>query len=355
MLTETISIRIQKTSESRLAAFDFNNLAFGKNYSDHMFIAEYGNGHWESAEIVPYGNLQFTPAMSSLHYGQAIFEGFKAYRDNNGQINIFRPRDNWKRLNISSGRMAMPEIPEELFMEGLTQLVSLDKEWVPSLPSTSLYIRPVMFGTEEYIGLKPSDSYMLSIITGPVEKVYHDPLKVLVETEYTRAEAGGTGFVKAAGNYGRSLLPTRYALEKGYHQLIWTDAKHHRYIEESGTMNVMFVIDDILITPPSGITILNGITRDSVLTLAQDIGIKTEVRRITVDEITEASDKGILKEAFGVGTAATIAPIKIIGYNGKDYKLPSLSDKHFSKRIALEMDKIQRGISEDKHKWMYPV
>jgi branched-chain amino acid aminotransferase len=353
MITTT-SIDIKKVSASRLSEVDFSNLAFGKSYSDHMFIAGYKNNRWDSASIVPYDKIQFTPAMSALHYGQAIFEGFKAYRNSKGEIRIFRPQDNLRRMNKSAARMAMPEIPEEIFMEGLSRLVDLDRDWVPSGAGTSLYIRPVMFGTEEHVGVKPSDTYILAIITGPVGKYYNVPLKVLVETDYTRSGPGGVGYVKAAGNYGRSLLPAKLAQEKGYHQLIWTDSKDHRYIEESGTMNVAFVINSVLITPPAGNTILEGITRDSILTLAKDAGIKTEVRRIAIDEVIDAISGNQLQEAFGAGTAATIAHIVTIGYNGKDYALPPYTENSVSGIISNELDKIWYG-DEDRYDWMWKI
>jgi branched-chain amino acid aminotransferase len=250
--------------------------------------------------------------------------------------------------------MAMPEIPEEMFMEGLIRLIDLDRDWVPSGAGTSLYIRPVMFGTEEHVGVKPSDTYMLAIITGPVGKYYNVPLKVLVETEYTRSGPGGVGFVKAAGNYGRSLLPAKLAQEKGYHQLIWTDSQHHRYIEESGTMNVAFVINNVLITPPAGSTILEGITRASILTIAKDAGIKTEVRRIAIDEVMDALACDQLQEAFGAGTAATIAHIVTIGYNGKDFALPDRTENAVSGIISRALDKIWYG-DEDRHGWMWKL
>lgn len=353
-MLKAASIHIKKASASRLSGVDFNNLSFGKVYSDHMFIAEYKNNEWNSGQIVPYDNIQFTPALSALHYGQAIFEGFKAYRNTKGEVRMFRPLDNQRRLNKSAARMAMPEIPEEIFMEGLTRLIDLDRDWVPSAEDTSLYIRPVMFGTEEHIGLKPSDSYMLAIITGPVSKLYNVPVKVLVETEYTRAGPGGVGFAKAAGNYGRSLFPAKLAREKGYHQVIWTDAQHHRYIEEAGSMNVVFVIDNVLVTPPAGTTILEGITRESILTIAKDLGIKSEVRRIAIDEVIDALSENRLREAFGAGTAAVVAPILTIGYNGKDYALPAYTENSISGLISKELAKIWYG-EEDKFGWMWKV
>ncbi len=353
-MNQTTPIAIQKVTTSGISRVDFSKLSFGKVYADHMFLAEYKEREWNSARIVPYGKIEFTPAMSALHYGQSVFEGFKVYRNRRGEVRIFRPLDNLKRMNKSALRMSMPEIPEELFMDGLTRLIDLDRDWVPSVQGTSLYVRPVMFGTEEYLGVKPSDSYMLAVFTSPVGRYYSEPLKVLVETDYTRADPGGVGYVKAAGNYGRSLLPARLAREKGYHQLIWTDSKDHRYVEESGTMNVFFVLNNALVTPPAGKTILEGITRDSILTIAADKGIKTEVRSIALDEVMDAISKNQLQEVFGAGTAATIAPVETIGYNGKDYVLPPIQGKSISGILGRELEKIWYG-EEDKFGWMVKI
>jgi branched-chain amino acid aminotransferase len=293
--------------------------------------------------------------MSAIHYGQAIFEGMKAYRFVNGDVYLFRPLDNFRRMNSSSERMAMPLLPEEMFMEGLLQLVRLDKKWVPSAEGCSLYIRPVYFATEEHIGVKISDDYMFIILTCPVGAYYSQPLKVLVETKYTRAVPGGVGYTKTAGNYGRSHLPTKLAYQKGYQQVLWTDGYSHKYIEESGTMNVMFVIDDVLVTPDLHDTILAGITRDSVLTIARDWKIKVEERRISIDELLTAHKKGTLQEIFGVGTAATIAPISLFGYNDKDYQLPPISENSLGARFKKELDNIRYGKIPDKYGWMYKV
>ncbi|HEY6159984.1 MAG TPA: branched-chain amino acid aminotransferase [Bacteroidia bacterium] len=353
--TEAIRIDIRKTPKSRISELDINNLVFGRLFSDHMFVADYRNGHWDTASIVPYDKIPMSPSMSALHYGQAIFEGLKAYKNDKGEVLISRPDANLRRMNISCERMAMPPVPEELFMEGLTQLISLDRDWIPNAPGASLYIRPFMFSTDEYIGVKPSETYKFIIFTAPVAAYYNAPLKVLVETSYIRAVEGGIGFVKAAGNYGRSLFPTQLAQQRGYQQIIWTDARNHRFIEESGTMNVMFVIDDIVITPPIGDTILAGITRDSVLTLARDWGYRVQERKISIDEVTAAHQKGTLQEAFGVGTAATIAHISTIGFEGKDYELPPVPERIFSNHVARELDNIRRGKSADKHGWMLRV
>ncbi len=353
--TDTMHIDVKKAKRSRLSEIDWKKLGFGNYFSDHMFISEYSGGQWKNARILPYGNFEVSPALSALHYGQSIFEGMKAYRHADGNIYMFRPLDNFKRLNVSAERMAMPSIPEELFLEGLSQLIRLDSNWVPKEEGCSLYIRPVFFATEEHIGVKISETYDLIIMTSPVSAYYSQPLKVLVETKYTRAVPGGVGFAKTAGNYGRSHYPTRLAQQQGYNQLIWTDGYEHKYLEESGTMNVMCVINGTLITPGLHDTILAGITRDSVITVAKDLGIKVEERKISVDELVEAHAKGKLQEIFGAGTAATIAPISLFGYNGKDHELPPITDTNLGSRIKKELDNIRTGKSADKHGWMYKL
>jgi branched-chain amino acid aminotransferase len=355
MLQTALKIDVRKTSKSRISELDMKNLQFGKYFSDHMFVAEYADGEWKSASIMPYGKMEISPANSAFHYGQAIFEGMKAYRSEDGSVNLFRPEANWRRLNISAERMAMPNVAEEMFMEGLTKLIQMDSAWVPADKGTALYIRPFMISTDEYIGVKPSDTYKFIIITSPVAAYYNAPVRVLVETNYIRAVEGGIGFVKAAGNYGRSLFPTKLAQQRGYQQIIWTDARNHRFLEESGTMNAMFMIDDILITPPLGDTILAGITRDSVLTLARDWGYRVQERKISIDEVLDAHKKRTLQEAFGTGTAATIAHISGIGFEGRDYELPPVEERIFSNRVAVELENIRKGRSEDRHNWVYQI
>ncbi|MFM2018394.1 MAG: hypothetical protein RL007_2050 [Bacteroidota bacterium] len=355
MNTGTLNINIKKTQQSRLPGLDINNLPFGKVFSDHMFVAEYADGEWKKSEILPFGDLHLSPASSMMHYGQAIFEGMKCYRADNGDVLLFRPIENQKRLNVSAQRMAMPVVPEEVFMEGLVELLRLDQNWIPTGDGRSLYIRPFLIATDDYIGVKPSDTYKFLIITTPVGAYYDHPLKVKVEKTYFRAVEGGVGFVKASGNYGRSLYPTSLAKKDGYDQLIWTDAREHKYVEESGTMNLMFVIGDTLITPKLGDTILAGITRDSVLTLARDWGMKVEERKVSIDEILDAYRSGNLREAFGTGTAATIAHISNIGFEGEDFELPQLTPECFSVRVAKAMDDVRRARIEDKHGWVYRV
>lgn len=351
-MVDTQKIAIQRTKQSRLSEVDFNNIPFGKIYTDHMFMADYRKGEWQNLRIVPYGYMPISPATPALHYGQSIFEGMKAIRNDAGETLVFRPLDNWKRLNISAERMCMPELPEDLFMESLATLIDLDRAWIPSSPGSSLYIRPFMFSADEYIGIRPSEDFTFMIILCPVGSYYSTPVKVRIETHYTRAVAGGTGYAKAGGNYGGAIYPAKLAQSKGYHQLIWTDGKNHEYIEESGTMNVMFVINDTLVTPALSDSILAGITRDSVLKLAASWGMKVEERKVSVKELIDGLEKGIVTEAFGAGTAATIANIELIGYNDKDYYLPPVEGRKFSKRILAELDAIKRGDQPDPFGWV---
>ncbi|MGB3468870.1 MAG: branched-chain amino acid aminotransferase [Cyclobacteriaceae bacterium] len=354
-MTDTIDITINEISESRISEFDQDNLVFGKTYSDHMFVADYVDGEWKDFRIEPYGNLNISPANSALHYGQSIFEGLKAHKSPEGDVLVFRPERNAARLNRSAERMCIPELPEEIFMQGLHELLKLDKNWVPDRPGTSLYIRPFIFAMDPYIGIKPSETYKFMIFTAPVGAYYSEPVRVKIETEYTRASEGGTGAAKTAGNYAAALYPAVQNQKNGYHQLIWTDGKTHEYIEESGTMNVLFYINDTLLTAPTGDTILNGITRDSVLTLAREWGLNVEERPIKVEEIVNAAKNGTLKEAFGAGTAATIAHIKTIGHNGVDYDLPAIDENSLGARLMKELSAIKTGETSDKHNWIFKI
>lgn len=351
----TIHIDVNKAKKSRVNDQDINHVPFGKVFTDHMFVAEYEDGKWTKCHIEPYGSISMSYATCSLHYGQTIFEGMKAYRTANNETLLFRPYENFKRLNKSAERMAMPEVPEEIFMGGLTELLKLDKEWVPTDEFGSLYIRPFIIATDEAIGVRPAESYKFIIIMAPAGKYYAEPLKVLVERSYFRAVEGGVGFVKVGGNYGRSLYPTKLAQQKGYQQVIWTDSKTHQYVEESGTMNLMFVIGDTVITPGLSDTILAGITRDTVLKLAKAWGYKVEERKVSIPEILEAHAKGTLKEAFGTGTAATIAQIITIGCDGTDYQLPPVAERKFSTRVDDTLRAIRKGKVADEFGWMEKV
>ncbi len=354
MNTAISDIKIKKIAQSRIHEVDFDNIKFGREFSDHMFTMEYKDGTWQNLEIKPYQNLSFSPAMSALHYGQSIFEGLKAYRKGD-DVFMFRAKDNFARMNRSAHRMCIPEIPEELVHHALKQLLTIDANWVPGGEESSLYIRPFLFATDEYVGIKPSATYKFIIFTCPVGSYYTEPLKVKVETEYTRAAQGGVGEAKCAGNYAASLYPAKQAQENGYHQLVWTDGKEHKYIEESGTMNIMFIIGNKLISPNLSGAILPGITRNSVLTLAKDWGYEVEERPVTVDEIIKAAQTGELKEAFGAGTAATIAQIALIGHEGIDYKLPAIETREFSNRVYDFLNNLKRGNETDKWGWIEKI
>ncbi|MBX0290804.1 branched-chain amino acid aminotransferase [Hymenobacter sp. HSC-4F20] len=354
-MLDTFTIPTQRTTASRLPAVDFDQLEFGKTFSDHMLVVDYHDGEWQEPQIIPYGDMPVSPANSALHYGQAIFEGMKAYKNQQGEIYIFRPYDNLNRLNLSAERMCMPTVPEEIFMQGLSQLIRLDAEWVPSFPGSALYIRPFMFATDGLLGVRPSDSYRFMIITCPVGLYYNKPLRVRFEEKYVRSAEGGAGFAKNAGNYGAAMYPTKLAQQQGYNQLIWTDASEHKYVEESGTMNAVFVIDNRIVTPALSTSILDGITRRSILQLARDWGMPVEERKVSALEILEAQANGTLQEAFGVGTAATIAPIAVIGYQGQDYTLPTPAADAFSHRVSAALAAIRSGEAADPHEWMVRV
>lgn len=353
MVATTIDIKITPVTESKLAGINFSELPFGKVFSDHMFVADYENGEWKNFEILPYGPIELSPAISALHYGQAIFEGMKAYKLANGDISVFRANKNFERFNKSANRMSMPSVPEEVFMQGLKTLINLDKGWVPSQDGYSLYIRPVMFATDPYLGVKPSDSYKFMLLTTPTGQYYSKALKVKVETEFTRADDGGVGFAKTAGNYARSLYPFEQAQKEGFDQLIWTDAATHEFIEEAGTANLLFVIDNKLVTPSVRSTVLDGITRDTILQLAKKAGIEVEERRVSVKEVIEGIENGKLTEAFAAGTAATVTHIGEIGYQGKTYKLSDPEGRHVSNGIAKTLNDIRYGITADEFGWNY--
>lgn len=347
-----LKIDIQRVEKSNLPAVDFKNLPFGMVYTDHMFTVDFKDGVWQQARIIPYDYMSISPASPAIHYGQSIFEGVKAHRSAEDEILVFRPLDNWRRMNISAERMCMPPLPEEIFMEGMQELIALDRKWIPATEGSSLYIRPFMFSSDEYIGIRPSRNFTFMIILSPVGPYYAAPVKVKIETHYTRAVAGGTGYAKAGGNYGGAIYPAKLAQDQGYDQLIWTDGKEHRYIEESGTMNVMFMIQDTLVTPALNDSILAGITRDSVLKLARQWGMRVEERKITVSELVEGLKAGHVKEAFGAGTAATIAHIEAIGHEGIDYTLPPTAQRKFANKVFAELNAIKYGVKPDPFNWI---
>jgi branched-chain amino acid aminotransferase len=328
------------------------SIPFGQQPTEHMFIAEYSNGEWQNSRIVPFANLSISPIALCLHYGQTVFEGMKAFLQDDGRISIFRPQKHYKRFTKSLQRMCMPQVPEGLFMEALHQLVQLDAAWVPEEADGSLYIRPFMIATENRLGVKVADEYLFMIVCTPAYQYYSKPLKVKVENTYVRAADGGTGFAKCGGNYGAAFLPAQMAREAGYDQVIWTDSKTHEMIEESGTMNLMFFIDNTLITPPLSGTILDGVTRDSLLTLAKEKGIAVAERPIRHSEILEALNSGKRVEAFGAGTAAVIAPIETIAIGGKHYNCYTEGDAMMYQLQKWLFD-IRKGTAPDTHNWNY--
>jgi branched-chain amino acid aminotransferase len=351
-MAAAINIAVEKITKSKIDTIDFSNLPIGKFQSDHMFEMDYINGEWTDLKIVPYHNLSFPPTMAVLHYAQSVFEGLKAYRTVDGEIKLFRPEQHAARINHSAARMCMPEVPEEIFLEALHQLIKIDKDWVPEDLSSSLYVRPFLFATDEALGVIPSQTYKFIIFTCPVGAYYAEPVKVKIETEFTRAAQGGTGNVKAAGNYSASLLPAKKALAEGYQQILWTDGKEHKYIEEAGTMNIMFQIGDTIVTPELTSSILGGITRKSVIALAKKWGVNIEERRISVDELIEAHEKGQLKDAFGTGTAVTIHHIISITQNGAEMTLPPVEERKFSNKAKEYLRSLKIGEAEDYMNWM---
>lgn len=350
--TQNGTLKISKVNESRVGQLDPDNIQFGRLYSDHMLVVHYENGAWGQPEIKPFQNLSLSPATTFIHYGQAIFEGVKAYKDPQGNPLIFRPRDNWKRMNQSAERMGMPELPEEVFMEGLKELISLDRDWIPEGEGTSLYIRPFMFATDEFIGVRPAEKFTFMIITSPAGPYYAKPVNIYVQDKYVRAFPGGTGNIKSAGNYGMTMYPVMKTREKGFDQILWTDAYEHKYVQEIGTMNVFFVIGDTVITPDLSGTILAGVTRDSIITLLRDKGIKVEERPLSLDEIEAAAKAGTLKEAFGAGTAASIAAIASLNVHGNSIELPPVETWEISNWVKEELTGIRYGTKEDTHDWM---
>ena len=351
-----MNIKITNVAESRVNELDSSNLQFGKQYSDHMLICDFEDGAWQEPSIVPYGDITMSPATTFIHYGQSLFEGIKAYRRKNGEVAIFRPRDNWARFNVSARRMAMAEVPEELFMEGMRKLIEIDKDWVPDSEGSSLYIRPFMFGTDAFIGVKPADTFRFMIITSPAGAYYSKPTRIYVQNKFVRAFPGGIGFTKAAGNYGACMLPMLETKKLGYDQILWTDGYTHKNVQEIGTMNVFFVFGNTVVTPDlSEGTILAGVTRDSVIRLLREKGMSVEERAISIEEIETNYRNGQLKEAFGAGTAAVIAPISELFYNGETLMLPPVETWDVSNFIKKELADIRYGNIPDTHSWMYKV
>lgn len=351
----TTDIALTKVERSKLGDLNLENLPFGKFFTDHMLEADYENGEWKNVEIKPFQPLLLSPSVAALHYGQAIFEGIKAYKDDQGEAYIFRPQDNFNRFNISAERMQMPSIPEDIFIEGMKQLIALDAAWIPQKEDHSLYIRPFMFSSDEVIGVRPSDSYKFLILLSPTGPYYNAPMRIYVEETYVRAVPGGVGYAKAAGNYGSAMYATAQAKKNGYDQVLWTDAFEHKYVQEIGTMNVIFIIGDKAITPDLGAgTILAGVTRNSALTLLTEMGFTVEERPLSIDEIIEAYKAGQLYEVFGTGTAATISSIKELRY--KDFVMNfDVANWKVAPTVKKWLTDIRQGRREDKYGWMVKV
>ena len=347
-------IKVTQIEKSKISTIDFDNLSFGTVFSDHMMVCDYKNGQWQQAEIKPYEPFTFDPSASVFHYGQALFEGMKAYKGENNEVFLFRPDQNIKRFNKSSERMAIPEFPEDLFLEGLNQLLRLDADWIPQGEGQSLYVRPFVIATEPCIQANPSKEYRFAIICSPVSSYFSGAVKVKIENHYSRATPGGFGYAKAAGNYGGQFYPTELAKAEGFHQIIWTDAVSHQYIEEAGTMNVFVRIGDTLITNPTSDTILDGVTRKSLIQLAKDLNIPLEVRPIAISELIEASAKGELLELFGAGTAAVISLIETFNYKGQNYHVENDANS-YAQQLKKALTDIQLNRAEDLHEWRYQI
>ncbi|MDX2001487.1 MAG: branched-chain amino acid aminotransferase [Chitinophagales bacterium] len=353
-MQSTITVKVEKTKQSHLGDIDFKQLEFGKTPADHMFISEYQQGEWHNPRIQPYGNIIFTPFSLALHYGQTVFEGMKAFRMDDGNISIFRLDKHYERFSKSLERMCMPLVPRNLFEEAMAAVVEVDYAWVPEDENSSLYMRPFMVASESRLGVKVSEEYLFLIVSSPVGSYYSKPLKVKVETEFVRAAEGGVGFAKCGGNYGSAFYPTKMAKEQGFDQVLWTDSRKNEYLEESGTMNVVFFFDEVLVTPPLSTSILDGVTRDSIITLAKDMGIATEQRDISIVELEQRLKEGSVKEAFGAGTAAVVAPIDLIGIGDRRYNVPVKEDAKMFTFKKLLSD-IRHGRTADKHGWNHVV
>ncbi len=354
-----MEIKVNLATHLKEKPTDESKLGFGEIFTDHMLLSDYDRDNgWHNARIEAYGNLRLDPAAACLHYGQEIFEGLKAYYGKDGGIYLFRAVDNFKRLNHSARRVCMPELDVDFAMEALKKLILVDREWIPKTRGTSLYIRPTMIATEPFLSVKPASKYLFYIIIGPVGSYYAEglnPVKIYVEDKYVRAAAGGTGETKTAGNYANSLLAAQEAKERGFTQVLWLDGCEKRWVEEVGTMNMFFVIDDEVITAPLTGSILAGITRDSVIRIVKDWGLKVKERLISIDEVVATATSGRLKEAFGTGTAAVISPVGQITYEDRDYVIAGGRMGELSQRLYDEIVAIQYAEKPDPYGWVEKI
>jgi branched-chain amino acid aminotransferase len=352
--TQTIKINVEKAATTKINDVDFENLKFGSVFTDHMFECDYIDGEWQTPSIKPYAPFLLDPSARVFHYGQAIFEGMKAYKDNNDAVWLFRPDENYKRFNSSATRMAMPEVPEAIFMEGLNEVLKMDTDWIKKGKGNSLYIRPFMIATGTGVMANPSDNYKFMILLSPAKSYYSGEVKVLIAEHFSRAANGGIGAAKAAGNYAAQFYPTNLANKQGFQQVIWTDDATHTKLEEAGTMNVFFRINDTLLTAPISERILDGITRKSLIDMAIKEGIQVDVRSVIVSELVEAAKNGSLKEIFGAGTAAVVNPISGFSYQEVYYELPKIENS-FAGQLKEKLTNIQNKLAEDTFGWTVQV
>ncbi|BDS10632.1 branched-chain amino acid aminotransferase [Aureispira anguillae] len=349
-------VKVQLAEKSRREGLDIDNLPFGKTFSDHMFVADYKDGAWQNCQLIPYGDISFAPSMMALHYGQSVFEGMKAnISTQTGEPVLFRAKKHAQRFNRSSERLRMPAVPEELFLEAVNSLTLIDKEWIPKTAGSALYIRPFIFASDESLGVRASTSYKFIVFTGPVGPYYPKPVRILVAQKYVRAFPGGMGFAKAAGNYAATLKPAEIAKEEGFDQILWLDGLEFKYLQECGTMNIFAVIGDTVLTPPTTDSILDGVTRDSIIHLLKEKGINIEVRPIEIQELIDAHKAGELKEMFGSGTAAVVSHVADISYQNVVYSLPAIEDRKIGPMIKKALTDIKENTVEETNGWVTPA
>jgi len=353
-LSTNNEIDIVRASSTKINDIDFDNLVFGNIFTDHMLVCDFKDGKWQKPTIKPYEPFLLDPSAKVFHYGQAIFEGMKAYKDNNDDVWLFRPDENFDRFNKSAKRMAMPEVPEEVFLGGLHEILKIEKDWVKKGKGNTLYIRPFMIATGTGVVAAPSSQYRFMIILSPAKAYYSGEVKVIIAEHYSRAANGGIGAAKAAGNYSAQFYPTKLANEQGFQQIIWTDDATHTKLEEAGTMNVFFRINDTLFTAPTSERILDGVTRKSIIALAEKEGIDIQVRSVLVWELVEAAKNGSLKEIFGAGTAAVINPIVGFSYKDEYFELPKLEDS-VALKLKDKLTNIQYKLEEDTFGWTVKI
>lgn len=349
------NISVTRVEQSRIGEMDAHHLVFGRQFCDHMFVVDYENGEWVNPRIQPLQPFALHPATMALHYGQALFEGMKAVKTVDGNPVLFRPEMHARRLNASAKRLCMPELPEDLFLQALQQLVALDAAWIPEGEDSAMYIRPTMIATDAFVGVRPSEKYCFFIINSPVGPYYSRPVRLRAETQFVRAVRGGIGEAKAAGNYAASLLPTQLAQEKGFDQVMWLDGLNFEYIQEVGTMNIFFVIDGKVVTPEADGAILKGITRDCIIQLLRDHGHEVEVRPISIHEIVDAYKQGKLEECFGSGTAAVVSHVSEIAYGDVLMQLPPVEERKIGNFAKDEINGIRSGRIADPYGWVVPV